>query len=405
MACSLRHAADMHPQNLLLLLTSSSSMLDVPAWCTYDVTVQMYFPHCELNLWMLLCLQAAPLGPSDGLASRPEPSSSKPGSPLSPSTSFHRPSPPSSPTAAAYQRRRSTSGQEQLYTHLLCISPDAPTNPVLYWLGNVSTEPTRFLLESAKGPLHLDLGDVLYAPNLMIDAHVSCAAGCTDLLMHRVGSIHMMIHIVCRCAMFICTVRRAAMWCRCVSRCCLGCPACAHAGTGSAETADSADIVLQAHREPGNHLLLILHLLPRTTSQDTHTLHCTLQGRYLLWGWLQERRKVGSYDYAGCLGVPRILRLRGDRLIQEPAPEVANLRLPRSLRMSHVIVHPERSTPLEGVDDALAVDMTLQLDRCALCTGMRSCATTASLHALYGMTAIMCCMPSVAFTVEAALEA
>lgn len=46
------------------------------------------------------------------------------------------------------------------------------------------------------------------------------------------------------------------------------------------------------------------------------------QGRLLMWGWLQERRKVGSYDYAGCLSVPRIMYLRGDRLHQEPAPEV-----------------------------------------------------------------------------------
>lgn len=47
-----------------------------------------------------------------------------------------------------------------------------------------------------------------------------------------------------------------------------------------------------------------------------------MQGRLLMWGWLQERRKVGSYDYAGCLSVPRIMYLRGDRLHQEPAPEV-----------------------------------------------------------------------------------
>ena len=85
--------------------------------------------------------------------------------------SSSRPSPVSSPTAAAYQRRKS--GEEQRYTHWLCISPDAPTNPVLYWLGNMSHNPSRFLLESAKGPLHLDLGDVLYAPNLLVDAQVS----------------------------------------------------------------------------------------------------------------------------------------------------------------------------------------------------------------------------------------
>ena len=58
------------------------------------------------------------------------------------------------------------------YTHLLTISPDAPTNPVLYWLGNMAPEGTRFLFEGAKGPLHLDLGDVLYAPNIMVDHKV-----------------------------------------------------------------------------------------------------------------------------------------------------------------------------------------------------------------------------------------
>jgi hypothetical protein len=63
-------------------------------------------------------------------------------------------------------------GQPQ-YTHLLCISPDAPTNPVLYWLGNMDHEKTRFMLDSAKGPLRLDLGDVLYAPNILEDPQVA----------------------------------------------------------------------------------------------------------------------------------------------------------------------------------------------------------------------------------------
>ena len=58
------------------------------------------------------------------------------------------------------------------FTHFFCVSPDAPTNPVLYWLGGFDSEQTRFKLESARGPLRLDLGDVLYAPNLMVDAEV-----------------------------------------------------------------------------------------------------------------------------------------------------------------------------------------------------------------------------------------
>lgn len=60
-----------------------------------------------------------------------------------------------------------------VYTHLMCVSPDAPTNPVLYWLGGYDTQRTEFLLNGAKGPLRLDLGDILYAPNLLVDAQVN----------------------------------------------------------------------------------------------------------------------------------------------------------------------------------------------------------------------------------------
>lgn len=43
---------------------------------------------------------------------------------------------------------------------------------VLYWLGNFDAEKTKFLLEGARGPLRLDLGDLLYAPNLLRDDRV-----------------------------------------------------------------------------------------------------------------------------------------------------------------------------------------------------------------------------------------
>lgn len=61
-------------------------------------------------------------------------------------------------------------------THLLCISPDAPTNPVLYYLSTMDKDACRFQLEGAKGPLRLDLGDVLYAPNCMNDPQVHAEA-------------------------------------------------------------------------------------------------------------------------------------------------------------------------------------------------------------------------------------
>lgn len=54
-----------------------------------------------------------------------------------------------------------------------------------------------------------------------------------------------------------------------------------------------------------------------------------VQGRLLMWAWLQERRPPGSAaTYAGCLTVPRVLRASADgrRLVQQPAPEIARLR-------------------------------------------------------------------------------
>lgn len=47
-----------------------------------------------------------------------------------------------------------------------------------------------------------------------------------------------------------------------------------------------------------------------------------VQGRHLLWGWLQERRKAGSYDYSGCMTVSRVLYIKDNRLVQLPVPEV-----------------------------------------------------------------------------------
>ena len=51
-----------------------------------------------------------------------------------------------------------------------CFSVSAGVCPAIYWLGCYGDG--RFDLESADGPLALDLGDVLYAPNLLTDAQV-----------------------------------------------------------------------------------------------------------------------------------------------------------------------------------------------------------------------------------------
>lgn len=139
--------------------------------------------------------------------------------------------------------------------HLFTVSPDAPTNPVLYWVGRMMDRPQgaadasvacpRFDLDNALGPLKLDLGDILYAPNVCQDGH----------------------------------------------------------------------------------------------------------GRWLLWGWLQERRKVGSYAYAGCLTLPRVLHVTSEgRMIQAPIPEVDKLRKKeRSFAAHRVSLHPEATYPIERV--------------------------------------------------------
>lgn len=66
-------------------------------------------------------------------------------------------------------------------------------------------------------------------------------------------------------------------------------------------------------------------LLSRPTSRQTRwcvqnglRACCHAQGRHVLWGWLQERRKAGSYDYSGCMTVPRLLYIEDERLIQVP---------------------------------------------------------------------------------------
>lgn len=49
------------------------------------------------------------------------------------------------------------------------------------------------------------------------------------------------------------------------------------------------------------------------------------KGRCILWAWVQERRSVGKYDFAGCMASPRVLLRRRGRLIQQPLPELAQV--------------------------------------------------------------------------------
>jgi sucrose-6-phosphate hydrolase SacC (GH32 family) len=133
--------------------------------------------------------------------------------------------------------------------YFFTVSPDAPTNPVLYWTGHMQSNGAntcpKFDIDHAKGPYRLDLGDILYAPNVCQDA----------------------------------------------------------------------------------------------------------QGRWLLWGWLQERRKVGSYAYSGCLTVPRVLHVTDEgRLIQAPAREIEKLReKKRAFHAQRVRLHHDTVFPIQQV--------------------------------------------------------
>lgn len=143
------------------------------------------------------------------------------------------------------------------YSHFYCVSPDAPTNPVLYFMGAYDHEKVKFRLADAVGPFRLDLGDTLYAPNILEDE----------------------------------------------------------------------------------------------------------LGRHVLWVWVQERRKVGTYDYAGCMATPRVLLQRDSQLFCQPLPEITKLRSERSVLWNTPVQLPESMlVPMAGVCGR-ALDMELTFER------------------------------------------
>eukprot|EP00878_Enallax_costatus_P009511 GHUV01009939.1.p1 GENE.GHUV01009939.1~~GHUV01009939.1.p1 ORF type:complete len:772 (+),score=256.40 GHUV01009939.1:334-2316(+) len=61
------------------------------------------------------------------------------------------------------------SNNSHLQRHMFCVSPDYCVNMAQYYLGDYAEG--KFDLENAAGPQPLDLGDVLYAPNVLTDKH------------------------------------------------------------------------------------------------------------------------------------------------------------------------------------------------------------------------------------------
>eukprot|EP00878_Enallax_costatus_P041462 GHUV01048249.1.p2 GENE.GHUV01048249.1~~GHUV01048249.1.p2 ORF type:complete len:160 (-),score=43.40 GHUV01048249.1:105-584(-) len=76
-------------------------------------------------------------------------------------------------TASQHVAVSSNNGNNgHLQRHMFCVSPDYCVNMAQYYLGDYAAG--KFELENAVGPLPLDLGDVMYAPNVLTDKHVSC---------------------------------------------------------------------------------------------------------------------------------------------------------------------------------------------------------------------------------------
>lgn len=61
-------------------------------------------------------------------------------------------------------------GHQPIRRHLLSVSPDYCVNMVQYWLGDYAAG--KFDMEAADGPHKLDLGDIMYAPNVLTDKQV-----------------------------------------------------------------------------------------------------------------------------------------------------------------------------------------------------------------------------------------
>jgi sucrose-6-phosphate hydrolase SacC (GH32 family) len=71
--------------------------------------------------------------------------------------------------------------------------------------------------------------------------------------------------------------------------------------------------------------------------------------------------QVGTYDYAGCMTVPRLLHLDGDRLVQCPAPELLALRQGEAWQASHVqLGGPQASLPVPGLVNSRCLDIEVR---------------------------------------------
>jgi len=97
---------------------------------------------------------------------------------------------------------------------------------------------------------------------------------------------------------------------------------------------------------------------------------------YLILCTLPHPQVVGTYDYAGCMTVPRLLHLDGDRLHQSPAPELLCLRQGESWHCQDVILEPKAALAVPpGVVGSNFVDIEVGWqywlpvgERCCCCS-------------------------------------
>lgn len=159
--------------------------------------------------------------------------------------------------------------------------------------------PGKYLFKEAHGPFRLDLGDILYAPNTLLDeSKVRLLASIGVLWWHIDGTL----------LMSAIGMQGAASSCTC---CCwrrtMRAP-CKPEATLASMRLSTAQVSCKHHFVASPVLKYI-------------NITGWLQGRVLLWAWLQERRDVGgTYTYAGCLSLPRELWIVYDRV---PAPDDA----------------------------------------------------------------------------------
>lgn len=212
----------------------------------------------------------------------------------------HTPTAPAAPHSTSNTPTAGTPHQQRC-SHMFSVS--VGRFPAIYWLGQYSNG--QFDLESAVGPTPLDLGDLLYAPNLLSVNQV-CVGGGGE----GGGRQQVCTATADQCNLFhsdwqlrsCCLLRRLVC---CATMCIMGCWLTASQHTGVGHTA----VLLYQSAVP-----VVCGSLVQSTSD-----------RLLLWGWLPELPSPHC-STAGCISLPRQLLLSPDgHLVQQPLPELASL--------------------------------------------------------------------------------